>query len=330
MNTVATTYTCSDAFLIEIIGGLHQGAQQSLSAQQALLLGSKSDCDVILSDDGIAEHHCLIGLSGSGCWLRPMEASITINNKYIVAPGETIQLQVCDSFAIGGAQIRYCSLAEEKASKQTKKYAYHHLLRQKHFRKACVLVLLLLAGGAIAGFSHQLPKQEFNVSVPSKVSRDTSKNHELNLLPSNDQSHKQMASNVREILRLSGLKVEALYLSEGQVAVTGYLGNGQAIAAIIQSRAIRDIRGLNKVIVHNLDAPKISSELGAGKRITSVMAGSNSDFDSYIVTDDGARYYLGAILPNGGKLTAIENEKIIVQSLTGKQRIASVGAWLNL
>jgi type III secretion protein D len=139
-----------------------------------------------------------------------------------------------------------------------------------------------------------------------------------------------IADDVSEFLRLNGIEAVARYLGEGRVEVRGHLGAEEPLAQAIQSRAMRDIRGLRQVMAINLDGPTHADPTaakrggGSAKRVVTVVAGS----DPYLVTADGSRYYVGAQLPDGRRLAAVESNEILLQDGQQQERKPGVGTVL--
>jgi type III secretion protein D len=125
------------------------------------------------------------------------------------------------------------------------------------------------------------------------------------------RSGASIAHDVAEVLRLSGITCEAQYNGDGTVTVKGHLGDPQALAAIVKSRAIREIVGLKRVMAINLDrgGSATPGTIVDGTRIVSVVASA----DPYVVTADGSRYYVGASLPQGGRLAGVKEGEVLVE-----------------
>lgn len=124
-----------------------------------------------------------------------------------------------------------------------------------------------------------------------------------------------IARDVVDVLRLSGIAAEGRYLNDGQVEVRGHFGDQAKLQNVVESRAMREIGGLKKVATVNLDTPPAAAPAkpaDESKLISEVVGGN----DPYIVTRDGSRYYVGAKLPGGGTLQAIDGHDVIVD--TGK------------
>jgi hypothetical protein len=135
-----------------------------------------------------------------------------------------------------------------------------------------------------------------------------------------ERSNRAIADDVAEVLRLSGVTCNAQYDGDGSVSVRGHLGNPQALSKVIQSRAMREIVGLKRVLAFNLDDPghdpghvdmRPADDPSPADTMRIVSAISSED--SYVVTADGSRYYVGAALPQGGRLTGVQEGEVLVE-----------------
>lgn len=115
-----------------------------------------------------------------------------------------------------------------------------------------------------------------------------------------------LARAVADVARLNGLQAEARPQPDGSVTLATAPIDDRTrdrLAQIIR----RDVPGLRQLkMVEELAEPKTVSE--ATKRVASVVTGD----PPYILTQDGARYFLGALLPSGYYLAAIEGDKILL------------------
>jgi type III secretion protein D len=82
----------------------------------------------------------------------------------------------------------------------------------------------------------------------------------------------------------------------------------------------RDVRGLQALDVRNSakpappPLPPVSDD--PGKRIASLVPGD----PAYLVTADGSRYFIGAMLPTGHRITQIDKASVTLD-LNGQQAI---------
>ena len=121
-----------------------------------------------------------------------------------------------------------------------------------------------------------------------------------------------LVREVTEVFRINGIAVSAQAVGPGQVATEAAERDGVALARAAES-VRRDVRGLVTLNVRNTvrpappPAPPVSDD--PGKRIASLVAGASA----YLVTVDGARYFVGAILPTGHRIVAIERTAVALE-----------------
>ena len=88
-------------------------------------------------------------------------------------------------------------------------------------------------------------------------------------------------------------------------------GGDPARLDLVRRTALRDVAGLRQLVI-NGDADRDAGLLVEGdpaKRVVSVVGGD----DGYVQTRDGSRYFVGAMLPDGHTVTAIEGQTVVVQ-----------------
>ncbi len=120
-----------------------------------------------------------------------------------------------------------------------------------------------------------------------------------------------VATAVREVFRLNGVAAQVDVDAAGQVAVRTSHADVGKLTAIEQS-VKRDIAGLSMTLTNTPppvgdDGPPVGND--AGKRIASIVPGD----PAYVVTADGTRYFLGAMLPTGHTIRAIEGQQIVLE-----------------
>lgn len=120
-----------------------------------------------------------------------------------------------------------------------------------------------------------------------------------------------LASAVAEVFRLHGLRVQARVVQAGQVEVQLAVAKGSAQQAA-QQAALRDVPGLRQLTVQAGPAPSAHAALpdDPGKRITAVVADADLP---YLVTADGSRYFVGALLPSGHRVSLIADRQVTIE-----------------
>lgn len=77
---------------LRVLSGTHAGAEMRLPERGILMIGQADDCDLILSDTGVAAHHCVLTVMGDQVLLRALEGVVDTEEGGI-ATGEHIALE---------------------------------------------------------------------------------------------------------------------------------------------------------------------------------------------------------------------------------------------
>ncbi|MEA3181647.1 MAG: hypothetical protein QOI59_5170 [Gammaproteobacteria bacterium] len=286
----------SDVLALRITTGLHQGGVIRLDTADLLVIGSSDDCDVILADAGVAAHHCVLQKQGDRFLLRTIEGATGVGGQAQI-PGVTIFVGPGVPVTVGSAALEIVSTAPVVAPPPVP-------ATQVPLPRRWSMTVAL--GGLIATVFAVLAAS-FGISAHS--TQGTAE-HDVPVVVTTARSGAAIAHDVAEVLRLSGINCEAQYNGDGTVTVSGHLGDPQSLSAIVKSRAIREIVGLKRVMAVNLDhAGRGANPAVDGTRIVSVVASA----DPYVVTADGSRYYVGASLPQGGKLAGVKEGEVLVE-----------------
>lgn len=350
--------TCSDTpvsdisenpLVLTVKNGNHIGAKHAIDIGEIHVIGSSQDCEMILMDEGVAPHHCFISRFENKVMIRAIDKAVMLCEQMLM-PGETRQVKINEAIVLDSATI----LLQEVTDKQSSSL-FSSSVKWKFMLAAFVPMLV---AGVAAGFGHN----DFSRSLfPGKLDvleheqmfnaeRDTiddvkkapdGNNQPDNMAGINDEQtasdeplqpqpiaeaidpiKERISDDVSEILRLSGFVAETRYLGDGQVEITGFFGDGKAVETIIRSRAIRDIKGLTRIIERNMDDIEVEPAIISKKHISRFVGGA----DPYLVISDGSRYYLGAELPGGGQLVAIDDSDIVIKTSQGQQRFSGPDA----
>lgn len=126
-----------------------------------------------------------------------------------------------------------------------------------------------------------------------------------------------VARNVAEVFRVNGVTVRAAVAGPGRVDVEAAERDADRLARA-EEAARRDVRGLERLAVRNTakplppPAPPVSDD--PGKRIASLVTSE----PAYLVTADGSRYFVGALLPSGHRVTHIGPGSVTLE-INGQQ-----------
>jgi type III secretion system YscD/HrpQ family protein len=359
-----TATTLDDAtattLVLRFVRGLHAGAERRCAEHEVILIGSGTDCDLILSDAGVAPHHCLVSVIGPNFSIRPLDATVQIRSRTI-GQGDAVVFDaftpVCigeAAFALGDASSeRWPRLAAPNVGGTTATRMPENDSPRRRRRYAAAGIAFGLAGAvalALASTSlrappppdasvqrtaleqtlHETGLGEVRISedgrggfllrgqAPDAARVDSLKRNLASRGIAADvdlRSGADIAQDVHEILRLSDIDADSAYRGPGEVEIKGHFGDSKSLNAALASRAIKDIDGLGKVSVLNLDRPREEPRKKPGneKAIVSAVGGK----DPYVITADGSRYFAGAELPCGGRLVSVDDGQLMVDNGSG-------------
>ncbi len=124
-----------------------------------------------------------------------------------------------------------------------------------------------------------------------------------------------MAQAVSDILRVQGVNGSVVYAGNRTVNVLAAALPPGAFAKL-EANAQRDVPGLRAIHFREGIGTQFSGLNGLalatanpGKRISSLVAGETG----YLVTADGGRYFIGAILPTGHRIVSIEGRQVMLE-----------------
>lgn len=121
-----------------------------------------------------------------------------------------------------------------------------------------------------------------------------------------------MVREVTEVFRVNGVAVQADVAGPGRVVAQAAERDADKLARA-EEVVRRDVRGLEQLSVRNtakpLPPPPPPVVDDPGKRIASLVPGE----PAYLVTADGARYFVGAMLPTGHRITRIEQTSVSLE-----------------
>lgn len=126
-----------------------------------------------------------------------------------------------------------------------------------------------------------------------------------------------LARDVAEVFRVNGVPVQVRVAGPGRIDAEA-AERDPARLARAEDVVRRDVRGLDALKVRNtaepLPPPVPPMPDDPGKRIASLVQGD----PAYVVTADGSRYFVGATLPSGHRITEVAAQRVTLE-LNGRQ-----------
>jgi len=121
-----------------------------------------------------------------------------------------------------------------------------------------------------------------------------------------------IARDVSDVFRVNGVAVQAHASGPGRVVAEATERDGDRLAKA-EGVVRRDVRGLEQLQVNNRATPRPPPSLpipdDPNKRIAALVPGD----PAYLVTADGARYFVGALLPSGHRITQIARQRVTLE-----------------
>ena len=341
-----------------VMTGAHRGASCTLAAGAMAVIGQRDDCDIILSDDGVAPHHCIVSNIGNVPMVRAVDGNVTVDGN-TVEPGDPRPLSDFDALAINDSvTVLVGDADDERWDELLRTVAVRSLDRPPAPRRwpvataamfaiaaSVTTAAMMLRDDALVLLPAQLPEVKRVVNdmqlpevrvrkgaeqievigvVRAEATREKLKDTLADMGTGLDvrvRTGEEIASDVREILRMSGLGARTRYAGNGEVTVSGVFEDEARLQNALESRAVMDVAGLVKVSVLNSGTPvKVLAEedqIPPEKKIVAVVRGD----DPYLVTADSSRYYIGARLPDGSILHDIIADDIWVLTEDGIKRL---------
>ena len=114
------------------------------------------------------------------------------------------------------------------------------------------------------------------------------------------------------MFRVNGVAVRARGAAPGQIVADAAERDVEKLARA-EEAVRRDVRGVDRLTVRNspepLPPPPRPVVDDPGKRIASLVPGN----PSYLVTADGSRYFVGALLPSGDRIVTVAPGRVTLE-----------------
>jgi type III secretion protein D len=324
--------------------GLHDGAEVALLPGALLLIGADASCDVVLADEGVAPRHLSLLAGAHAIELRAFDAAIGVTpsggQTITLAPGMRHELHDGATLVLGASVVelalhRDAAPVETEAPVEEIAKAVNKPPRRRvvHATAAAALIATIALSAGVAammrgGAPPAAPSKEALAALIAEsglqtVVRIVDENAAPALRgvvePAAAQALQQQLAQHgwRVALRLQSpaellAATENVFRTHGVAATLNYLGDGrieasrvdadEAMTRQIAETARRDVAGLAELRI--APSPRRRAPLtDPGKRLTAIVSGPTP----YVATADNSRYLVGALLPDGHRVQAIDD-----------------------
>jgi type III secretion protein D len=273
---------------LKVETGLHAGACMKLAAGR-YLIGCAPDCDIVLRDSHIAEQHCKLIRGWAGFSVRDVRSKPAT----LVAPKEVKydggSIEAC--YEVGALRFILRQPPPDEISRDAS--------GGDTSPKARMALMLLIVGVLVAAVCAASIEQGKRQNIGAQVQQPSAPGSGLDA-----KKAAHLIEQAKLALADTRIKVE---LHDGRLLVEG-TATETALKARILALAT-DLRGTIPVEDRvNYVGVSLSPEGPEPLpiRVQSVMVGQ----PGYFTTDNGARYFVGGVLPDGAEVMAIGADEI--------------------
>lgn len=334
-NSESVEVTAQPVVKLLITSGLHNGASMNLTADE-YRIGSSSDCDIVLRDAGVAASHCLLARKWYGFAMQDLRTG----KPRPVAPQSVgyDNGEIDATFDIGGLLL---TLRQAPPAPQRPVSAAQGLQRSPSWMVTAVIVvgLVVVAVGfavanraakqarlpnpaQIVAGNRALAAQGFGAVHLRRGARGELQI--IGLVADSEDRHKlaewlkhsnvgdarvtvQLASElIEQVQRALGTGNLQVSLHDGRLQIEGTTPQ-LAVKGRIRALAedLRDTVTVEDRVTY-VDSREHAPMGPLPIRVRGVMIGEAS----YFLTDQGARYFVGGVLPDGAEVLSIDAAKI--------------------
>lgn len=124
------------------------------------------------------------------------------------------------------------------------------------------------------------------------------------------QTGDSMVRAVEDIFRLNNVPASVSYAGNRRIRVRDAVATPEQIESL-RTIAENDVPGLQRIDIDYTEPvePEEGVPEDPSKRVATVVGGERG----YVVTEDGARYFIGAMLPTGHRIVEIANGEVMVE-----------------
>lgn len=339
---------------LEVTAGLHLGGRLALTDNCMMVVGSGTSCDLILGDEGVCERHCLIATHGDLIQVRALDGVVQLAEGGRIEPPGSVSIQVGRTLHLGEAAITLTDGSEPALAAGTTDDASSTNTETQHASRSTEAkhnvvpippmnigsIVFLGAALTLTGFAYGMMgggSDGVGASAPIERPAENRDNDDSRTkieptaaLTDPETQGDAIANDVQEVLRLSGIRARTEYISDGEVRVLGHFGDGQRAREVIESRAMRAINGLERIVQVNLDQPsrpeqEPNRDQGPTVSVRRVVGGD----DPFMVLNDGSRVYPGATFGDSARFRDVSFGRAVIEYDGERRRVDVVGRTLD-
>lgn len=336
-SSATSKQTLGAALSLRVTGGLHEGADVDLAPDAMLVVGCDEASDVRLMDEGVQPRHFALLTHDGTLELRAFADPLDLNGRAVGrAP---VTLTVPATLAIG----EHCALLidERDAPPREPRPASVLLQATRVVAGIVATVGLVLLARALAPKLPVVASAAERRAVIVQQLEAVAEGADLSVITSGDRfvisgvvadevreqvetaiaphaaetivnlvTQSELVEQVVAVFAGNGYDATAVYMGDASVRITNLDGANPAVTRVAE-HARRDVAGLRTLSVLpaavSNEAPTWTlSELGGRARLSRIVDGDTA----YLASTDGARYFVGSVLPGGHRVRRITKDAV--------------------
>lgn len=261
-------------------GGLHEGARLKLDSG-SYRLGSASDCDIILRDDGVATQHAVLRIVDGELRLEAVGGAIVLDpgRRRVLPAGSGVKPTLPATVWIGRARLKLTGGAATRGNVSAV--------------AAIAIAGFVASAGLVAAYAMtSRPSTAPSIAAGGRAESPAVARAAGDPVPA-------AAERLRRGLAAAGLSGVAVAASGERVLASGIVEPAQAQAWSAAQQAFDAAHGGR--IQLGSDVRVAQREEGPKIALQAVWLGE----DPYVLTADGGRHHQGAFLDNGWTIRSI-------------------------
>lgn len=297
---------------LEVVGGFHNGVSLFLD-EGIYSIGSTADADIVLRDPGVASEHALLRIEGGAMRIEAMGGDLGIGEE-LITQGHGCKLRLPVDIAMGDARLRLSHPGAKSAGLLGGSFQpVGQFLSKRPFAAAGGVIVCALAV-SVATHETPLPKVAEAETAPKLAVTKTAYYADVETLGKFGGKTDPSQSAVEEaatqlIARLKSVSITSLRVTtaDKRILVAGSLTKREAAAWTSaqqwfdETYSGRVVLTANVAIGENKSAPNL--------RLQAIWFGERP----YVITEEGAHFYEGALLDNGWVLQRIAEDRIVLE-----------------
>jgi hypothetical protein len=294
----------SSSQMFRVTSGAHRGATFA-PADGLLLIGADTACDICLSDTGLASRHAAIVTQGSRVGIRCLEGAVSVNGQPLVSPGSSPLTHGAD-IVLGdsGVHLHFTDSEKPAANREPERSPRN----KRGLSRPAIEGFFVAAVAGIAVLAFTLGGRQSQASRPATPSAEVTSTRTENAAV----SEAELVAQVQDVFRTSGYDVQISRVGQGELRVENLDGSHERVRRAVErvKADVPQLKSLSFAPPGNTNPPEhapLFTSAGADPMTVNVSGSTG-----YLVSNDGARYFVGSILPGGLTVRRITNEAVQV------------------